>query len=223
MPTLTGTTFTGFTKPSDPINATDLATAISTAISKTVTVVVTPTDLQVTGATLVSGDGTAIQVAITAYFYAYLQYGAPISDNPAMSTSQHGRGVTESVVTQGDLATYNAAIAYAQRKAWVTGVLKPNSFVYYSKATTASGTATFYITDDGTATGNAIYNNVYADTITVTPYGTAALYQMSSPTVSTDKKSITITVSQVTSVLLGLIQSTTAANGVDCRLLVLGD
>lgn len=216
-------TLSGFTRPTDPINAVDLQDAISIALGKTVTVVVTPTDLQVTGSTLISGDQTATQVAITAYFYAYLQYGAPISDNPTMSSGQHGRGVTESVVAQGDIATYNAAIAYAQRKAWVTGVLKPNSFIYYSKTTTASGVATFYITDDGTATGSAVYTNVYADTITVTPYGTAALYQMSSPAVAGDKKSITVTVSQVTSVLLGLIQSTTAANGVDVRLLVLGD
>lgn len=216
-------TLSGFTRPTDPINANDVGIAISTALGKTVTVVVTPTDLQVTGSTLVSGDQTATQVAITAYFYAYLQYGAPISDNPAMSSTQHGRGVTESVVAQGDLATYTAAIAYAQRKAWVTGVLKPNTFVYYSKATTVSGNVTFYITDDGTATGNAVFTNVYADSTTISPYGSSAVYQISAPTVASDKKSITATVNQVTSVVLGLIQISSAANGVQVNMLVLGD
>lgn len=216
-------TLTGFTRPSDPINAVDLQTAISTALGKTVTVAVTPTDLQVTGSTLISGDQTATQVAITAYFYAYLQYGAPISDNPAMSSSQHGRGVTESVVTQGDIATYDAATAYAQRKAWVSGVLKPNSFIYYSKATTVSGNVTFYITDDGTATGNAVFTSVYADSVTISPYGSSAVYQISAPTVASDKKSITATVNQVTSVVLGLIQISSVANGVQVNMLVLGD
>lgn len=216
-------TLSGFARPSDPINAVDLQTAVSTALGKTVTVVVTPTDLQVTGSTLVPGDQTATQVAITAYFYAYLQYGASISDNPTMSSTQHGRVVTESVVAQGDIATYNAAIAYAQRKAWVSGVLKPNSFIYYSKATTVSGNVTFYITDDGTATGNVVFTNVYADSVTISPYGSSAVYQISAPTVASDKKSITATVNQVTSVVLGLIQISSVANGVQVNMLVLGD
>lgn len=111
----------------------------------------------------------------------------------------------------------------APGKSWVSGIEKDGSFAYFSKATTASGIATFYLTDNGLSTGNAVFNHVYADTITITPYGTSALYQMSSPTVVTGNKSITINVSQVTSVLLGLIQSTTAANGIDIRMLVMGD
>lgn len=109
------------------------------------------------------------------------------------------------------------------QKAWVSGLLKAGSFVYYSKAVTASGTATFYITDTGGSGGSAIYSNVYSDTITVTPYGSAALYQVSAPVVSGDKKSISVTVNQVTSVVLGLVTISAAANGIDCRLLVLGD
>jgi len=207
-------TLSGFTRPTDPINAADLAAAISTALGKTVTCVVTPTDVQVTGATLVSGDQSATQTAITAYQFGYLQWGAPISNTFPMSY-RTDRGVTESVAKQGD--------ALNKRKAWVSGLLKENSFVYYASALTVSGNITFYITDDGTASGNAVFTNVYQDSITISPYGSSAVYQISAPTISSDKKSITATVNQVTSVVLGLIQITSAANGVTCNLLVLGD
>lgn len=212
-------TLTGFTRPSDPINATDLATQISTALGKTVTIEVTSTDILVTGAGLVSGDSANTQTAITAYFYAYLQTGILTVDNPDMSSNRHDKGITEHAAYMAD----TAVLATAQRKAWVSGVLKPNSFVYYSKATTSSGGVTFYITDDGTSSGNAVFTNVYADSVTISPYGTSAVYQISAPTVSGDKKSITATVNQVTSVVLGLIQITGASNSVPCTMLVLGD
>lgn len=215
MATLTGNTFSGFTRPSDPIVAGDLATKISTAISKTVTVVVTPTDIQVTGATLVSGDGTAIQVAMTAYFYPGLEYGVGLyaDDDGSMTANSGVRVPTQAAVVT---AMKNS------RFAWMSGVKKPGSFVYYSKTTTASGTVTFYITDDGTSSGNAVFTSVYLDSITISPYGSGAVYQVSAPTISGDNKSITATINQVTSVILGLIQISSAANGVDCRMLVLG-
>lgn len=213
-------TLTGFTRPSDPINTVDIAAAISTAIGKTVNCVVTPTDVQVTGSTLVSGDTSAVQVAITAYFYAYLQYGAPISDNPTMSGTQHSRGVTEAVAYAGDLATYNLT----RRKSYVSGVLKPDSFIYASKAVTAggSGLVTFWITDDGTSGGNAVFTNVYADSMSVGGYGASGQYQASGLTVAGDRKSITATISQITTVLV-LTFNASAANGIECRLYVMGD
>lgn len=127
------------------------------------------------------------------------------------------------VTSHAALTSDNAVLALARRKAWVSGVLKQDSFVYYSKATTSGGNITFYLTNDGTASGTAVFNNVYADSITISPYGTTALYQLSNPVVASDKKSITATVNQVTSVVLGLIQIVTVAAGVQCNLLVLGD
>lgn len=210
MPTLTG-----FTRPSDPINAVDMGVAISAAIGKTVTCIVTPTDLQITGATISGADTSSIQTAITAYQYAYLQYGAPISDVFPMSTLQHGRAVTEAVAYAGDAAT--------RRKAYVSGVLKDDSFIYSSKASTVSGVATFYITSDGTSSGSAVFANVYADSIAIVPYGTSGNYQPSGPVVAGDNKSITVNISQATNVLGILTFNSTAANGVDCRLYVMGD
>lgn len=142
-----------------------------------------------------------------------------VIDNVDMSAASHTDTVSQYSAYSGDVAVYAAA----HRKAWVTGVLKPDSFVYYTKATTSGGIVTFYITDDGTATGNAVYTNVYADSIMISPYGSSAVFQVSAPTVAVNKKSVSATINQVTSVVLGLIQISSAANGVDCRLLVLGD
>lgn len=214
---LTGNTLSGFTRPTDPINQADLSAALSTAIGKTVICSVTATDILVTGSgsTLVLGDGTASQTAITAYQFGYLQYGAPISDIFPMTSGIHNIGVTEAVAYAGDLAT--------RRKAYVSGVLKNDSFLYVSKASTVSGGLTFYITDDGTSSGNAVFTNVYADSIAINAYGTSGTYQPSAPTVSVDKKSVTANISQATNVLGILTFNSTAANGIDCRLYVMGD
>lgn len=209
-------TLTGFTRPTDPINAIDIANAISTAIGKTVTCVVTATDIQVTGAAISGADTSNIQTAMTAYQYAYLQYGAPISDIFPMTSSRHDRGVTEAVALAGDTAT--------RRKSYVSGVLKNDSYLYVSKATTISGGGiTFYITSDGTSGGTVVFNNVYSDSIAINVYGSAGNYQAYSPTVSGDLKSITATISQLTTVLGLLTFSTTATSGIDCRLYVMGD
>lgn len=197
-------TLSGFIRPTDPINAVDMAAAISAAIGKTVTVEVSATDILVTGS-ISGGDTASIQTAMTAYQYAYLQYGAPISDIFPMTSGRHDRGVTEAVAYSGDVAT--------RRKNYVSGVLKNDSFLYSSKATTnGSGVVTFYLTDDGTSSGNAVFNNVYADSISVAVYGSSANYQPYSPTVSGDKKSITININQATAVLLGAIQLVSAAS-----------
>lgn len=211
------TTLSGFTRPSDPIHAVDMATAISAAIGKTVTCEVTLTDVLVTGATISGADTSNIQTAMTAYQYAYLQYGAPISDIFPMTSARHDRGVTEAVAYAGDIAT--------RRKNWVSGSLKSDSFVYASKASVAggAGVVTFYITDDGTSSGSAVFSNVYADSILVVPFGSGGQYQAYTPTVAGDKKSITATVAQATNVLGILTFNATAANGIDCRLYVIGD
>lgn len=124
------------------------------------------------------------------------------------------------------IATQKATKAYIddkQRKAWVSGVLRVGSFPYFSTAVTSGGIVTFYITDSGLIGGGPVYSSIYVDSITISPYGSAALYQVSGITVAGDRKSISATVNQVTSVLVGLLQVTGASNGISCNLLVLGD
>jgi hypothetical protein len=144
--------------------------------------------------------------------------------------------------TKASLPTYaeNGDIAYAQDVkqhfmfdgtvwsvisadgAWVQGVMKTSTLIFSSMATTNSGNVTFWLTDNGTSTGNAVFSEIYPSSVTVSTYGPNAQYQTFSPVISADRKSITVQVNQVTAVLLGLLQFTAAANGVDVRLLVLG-
>lgn len=207
-----------FTRPTDPIDTATLAAKILADTGKTVGVEVTATDVLITG-TVSESDRAAIQASMAAYFYPYLQTGILTTDNPDMSSNRHDKGITEHAAYMADTAVFAAS----QRKAWLSGVLKANSFVYYSKATTTGGTVIFYLTDDGTSSGNAVFTNVYADSVTITPYGSAALYQVSSPVISNDKKTITATINQVTSVVLGLISIASAVNNIPCTMLVLGD
>lgn len=147
------------------------------------------------------------------------QSAPTIVDGPDMLTDDHGKVPSVHLSLQSD----DAVLATARRKAWVNGVLKNDSFIYFVQATTVSGVVTFPITDDGTATGNAVYANVHTPTVTITPYGNGAVYQVFNIAVAGNKKTITASVNQVTSVLVGLLQSTTAANGITCTMLVLGD
>lgn len=139
-----------------------------------------------------------------------------MSNDFPMTADRTDKVVTEHVALQGDEAT--------RRKAWVSGVLKNDSFIYSSKASTAGGAGlvTFYITDDGTSSGNAVFTNVYADSISVGGYGTGGQYQASGLTVSGDKKSVTATISQLVPILV-VTFSASAANGIECRLYVMGD
>lgn len=138
-----------------------------------------------------------------------------ISNDFPMTANRTDKVVTESAALQGDIAT--------RRKAWVSGALKNDSFIYSSKASTSGGTAVFYLTNDGTASGSAVFTNVYPDTIAIITYGALGNFQPSGPVVSGDNKSITASISQITNILGIATINSVAANGVDCRLYVMGD
>lgn len=209
-------TISGFTRMSDPISASTLATKISTDIGKTVTVEVSPTDVLVTGGTLISGDKAAIQTSMNSYFYAGLEYGVGLyaDDDSTMATNSGIRVPTQRAVK---------AYMDTKTKVYVNGSAKAKWIFYVANAVTATGTVTFYITDNGLSTGNAVYTNVYADSIFFTAPSSSALYTYSSVTVSTDKKSITASVNQVSSIVLGLLSVVTPSNGVTVQLTVIGD
>lgn len=143
-----------------------------------------------------------------------------VSDDPDMSADRHGMALSEHAIYTADLAVKSQA----RRKSWVSGVLKNDSFIYNSKAITAggSGLVTFWITDDGTSGGNAVFTNVYADSAAINGYGTGGQYQASGITVAGDKRSVTATMSSLVPILV-VTFSSTAANGIECRLYVMGD
>lgn len=139
-----------------------------------------------------------------------------MSNDTPMTADRTTKIVTEYAAYQSDLLT--------RRKNWVSGALKNDSFIYASKASVAggSGLVTFYITDDGTSSGNAVFTNVYSDTIAVSGYGSGGQYQASGLTVAGDKKSITATMSQLVPLVV-VTFSAAAANGIECRMYVMGD
>lgn len=140
-----------------------------------------------------------------------------MSDDPDMTQDRHNMPLSEHAIYSADLVV--------RCKNYVSGALKNDSYIYVSKAATAggAGAVTFYITNDGTSGGTAVFNNVYADSVAVTSYGANGNFQASNPVVAGDKKSVTITISQITTVLGLLTFNTVAANGIDCRLYVMGD
>ena len=109
-----------------------------------------------------------------------------------------------------------------RRKAYVNGVMVNGIIPYLTKATTASGAATLWLTDDGTSTGNAVFTNIYPEGIVINAYGTGNNYQVYNVVVSSDLKKVTCNVNQMAGAILGLVNVTTAANGIDVRGIILG-
>lgn len=108
-------------------------------------------------------------------------------------------------------------------RVYVSGVHKSTVWEYYSSATVSSGTVVFNLTDDGTLTGNAVFTNVYLESLNLIVYSSSAQYQFSNPTVSANKKTLTITVGTLGTVILGVIQFISASNGTTVYMQIKGD
>lgn len=107
---------------------------------------------------------------------------------------------------------------------YVSGVLKPGATNYFSAATSSSGNLVFYITTDGTNSGTAVCSNFYTPTLMVWPTASASiLYNYGTPTISGDKKTITVAVTQSNSLLLGVLNFVTASNGITFNMHVTCD
>lgn len=214
MPTLSGNTFSGFTRPSDPIASDQIAVKISTDIAKTVTVVVTPTDVLVTGLTLVTGDGTPIQTSISSYNYVPLQFPLNAAmyadDDSTMAANAGTRVPTQRAVKAAD-TTVAGLIGKLQTSAGIVYGAWPYPFI---ATTNSSGIATVYLTSDGTSGGTIAFNTVYTQSASPVPIGSASNYQVVSTVVSGDLKTLTVNVNQLGSVVLGLVNVTSAASGV---------
>jgi len=123
------------------------------------------------------------------------------------------------------LATQKAvdtSIKANRRKAYVSGVMVNGIIPYLCKTTVSAGAATLWLTDNGLSTGNAIFTTIYPEGIVINAYGTGNNYQVYNVTVSSDLKSITCNVNQMAGAVLGLVNVTSAANGIDVRGIVLG-
>lgn len=134
------------------------------------------------------------------------------------------KNVVDPVDSQ-DAMTMNSAMATAAGipRVWVNGSQKSSVWEYHSSATVSGGTVTFYLTDNGLSTGNAVFTNIYLESLNLIVYSNASQYQFSSPTIAGNKKSITVTIGALGTVILGIVQFVSAANGTTVYLQVKGD
>lgn len=106
---------------------------------------------------------------------------------------------------------------------WVNGVKKTYVKEYLASVTVSGGTATFYLTDDGTSGGNAIFTNVYTESMNMFVQDVTNSYMFGNISVAGNKKSLTVTVNKLGTVLIGVIQLISAANGTVVYLQLKGD
>lgn len=134
-------------------------------------------------------------------------------------TNAHTQIPSESQVYLGDLAVYDAT----RNKAYIGGSMVYDAVPWLNTANTnASGVATFYPTDTGLAGGNALFSSIDTKTVIAMPTGGTNNYQVTSFTIASDKKSITVSVNQMAGAVLGLVNVTTAAAGIPVTLSFLG-
>lgn len=98
-----------------------------------------------------------------------------------------------------------------------------NPIVIIKTATVSSGTAIFYLTDDGTSTGNALFPTAYIDgSINLFVSDATASYQMSYA-FSNSNKTLTVTANKLTTanILTGILGQA-QANGATIKLTIMG-
>lgn len=121
-----------------------------------------------------------------------------------------------------DLIPTPAEVASVARRAFVNGTVINGVTPYLAKATVVSGTATLWLTNNGLSTGTAVFTAIYPEGIVINAYGSGNNYQVYNVTVASDLKSVTVQVNQMAGAVLGLVNVTTAANGIDVRGIILG-
>lgn len=94
--------------------------------------------------------------------------------------------------------------------------------VAFSKAV-SGGTVVVYLTDDGTVNGNALFtNNVFPQFLNPWVNDAVNSYQFGGYTLSSDKKTLTLTVNKI-GLSIGVLVFTSAANGVTVNLSIVGN
>lgn len=107
-------------------------------------------------------------------------------------------------------------------KEYTASGIQSGGFPILRKASTnSSGVATIYLTDTNLSSGAALFATVFEDGIVAMPVG-ANNYQVTGVVLSGDKKSIAVSLNQISSVLGILTLSSTAGSGVEVRAAIWG-
>lgn len=117
---------------------------------------------------------------------------------------------------------------------FVNGLQMFDGHLFNATSTTSGGNVVFYLTDTGTAGGNAVFANVITESVMLTAVSTTLPVSYGTPVVSGDKKTLTIPVYQpgtsqsvVTILGINVLSGTSlvpvaAANGIPVRMVVQG-
>lgn len=110
----------------------------------------------------------------------------------------------------------------AGAKSVVGNIAKDKTFRAIKNATVSGGTAIFYLTEDGTSAGNALFSEVFADSIQLIVNDATSSYQFGW-SLSADNKTLTVTANKLTTanILTGVLGQG-QANGAVVRLTVDG-
>ena len=141
-------------------------------------------------------------------------------------TLDHIEWFTITNISEPDLVT----LLTASRNTTYLNGTKKNTKTYLTSATVSSGVATFYLTDNNTSWGNAIFSNVYIQSIRPWYNDKTTLYAEGDYALSGDKKTLTLSVNKLSftgTTILGInvlgTYAFVAANGATVYLLVQGD
>lgn len=104
---------------------------------------------------------------------------------------------------------------------WLNGVQQSNVKEVDTSAVVSGGTAVFYLTDNGLSTGNALFTTVFQQSLNVLVNDATNQYQFGGYTVSSDKKTLTLTINKI-GLSVGILVFTSAANGVTIYLQIKG-
>ncbi len=207
-------TLTSFTRPADPIDATQLSAQISSAVGIACTAEMRSlSEVWITGA-ITESERVAIQAAITAYAFSPLPLtyltDAYMTNNPDMSANRANRLVTEHAAYGGD-TTVAGLIGKIQTSSGIEYGAWPYPF---TGTTNSSGVATVYLTSNGLTGGSAAFPTKVFNA-SAAPVGVgAANYNVTALTVSGDLKTLTITLNQLKNVLGLVTYNSTADAGV---------
>lgn len=124
-----------------------------------------------------------------------------------ISGAQGPAGAIGATGTTGAAGATGATGSNAFTKSYEGIVLRSGAFPIIKSATVSSGVAVFYLTDDGTSAGNALFQGgIISDSINVIVNDATASYQMSWA-LSNSNKTITVTANKLTTanILTGLL------------------
>jgi hypothetical protein len=130
-----------------------------------------------------------------------MTYINPTDTSTGVLTQDFGNAKLKNVADPTDqydgMNNNQAQIAIASLpRYYKSGTRKNNVWMYDTSATVSSGTATFWLTTNGTSTGTAVLTNIYTESANFTVFDGSNLYNYSNFTIAADKKSLTVTVNK---------------------------